>query len=495
VSKLDDVKKQLRLVAKLGSASALSAWDEEVNLPAKGRAYRGQVNAYLATELHRAVTAEHFVGNLKRLANPDQFKTLSADQQVIVRQTWRDVRRQLKLPEKFVAELAELTSKAFGDWLEARRTSNFGHFAPTLAKIIELKRRQAELLGYKDSPYDALLDDFEPGMTARRLDQLFKPLAGELMKLVARLKAQSPAKLPAWRYDQSAQQKLNQAVAADLGYDLKAGRIDASPHPFTMALHPTDVRITTRYDEAAFWGSLGSVIHEVGHALYEQGLPARHFGIPLGQAVSLGVHESQSRLWENFVGKSRPFVDYLYPLLVKHFGRLPYSAEQLYLWLNRVEPSLIRVEADEVTYNLHIILRYELERDLIEGRLPVADLPSAWNQKMKQYLGLPVPDDASGALQDIHWSHGYFGYFPTYSLGNLYAAQLYAAALKTRPGLEKGFAKGDFKDLLSWLRVNIHKQGRRYPVEELIQKVTGQKPMPGYLQKHLAAKLKLQNRE
>ncbi len=490
MSQFRQIYKHLQTVAKLGSASAVLAWGEEVYLPPKGRGFRAQVNAYLAGELHKAITDPTFVDNLKQLNQPAQFKKLKADQQVIVRETWRDVQRELKLPEKFVTELAELTSKAFGDWVEARRSSNFKRFQPTLTKIIELKRQQAELLGYKKSPYDALLDEFEPGMSVTHLDKLFKPLAQNLAKLVVSAKQRPPAELPPWRYEIVAQQKLNEQVAKAMGYDLKAGRVDTSPHPFTIDIHPTDVRITTRYDEANFWVSLGSVIHEVGHALYEQGLPVKQFGNPLGESASLGIHESQSRLWENFVGRSRAFTKYLYPQLKRHFGEdLPYSADQLHAWLNRIEPSLIRVEADEVTYNLHIILRYELERDLIEGRLSVSKLPAAWNLKVKQYLGLKVPDAAQGVLQDVHWSHGAFGYFPTYSLGNLYAAQLYIAADKALKGLDKQITAGNFKDLLKWLRTNIHTQGRRYQPAQLIKKITGSPPKPTYLQKHLATKV------
>jgi carboxypeptidase Taq len=282
---------------------------------------------------------------------------------------------------------------------------------------------------------------------------------------------------------------LNHRIAKDLGYDLEAGRIDISPHPFTTTFHTTDVRITTRYDENDFWVSLGSTIHEVGHALYDQGLPEAWFGTPLGEAVSLGIHESQSRSWENMVGRSRSFVSYLYPLLQKYFPALSYGEEELYVWLNRVSPNLIRVESDEVTYNLHIVLRYELEKALIEGELQVADLPAAWNEKVEKYLGLKVPDDALGVLQDVHWSHGAFGYFPTYTLGNLYAAQLFETYKKAHPRYENDFRNGKFSSYLDWLRKNVHSQGRRYKPLELVKRITGEDLNSEYLIKHLSLKV------
>jgi carboxypeptidase Taq len=281
---------------------------------------------------------------------------------------------------------------------------------------------------------------------------------------------------------------LNEEVATIIGYDLKAGRIDESAHPFTTGFHPTDIRITTRYGEDDFYVSLGSVIHEAGHAMYEQGLPAKEYGTPLGEAISLGIHESQSRIWENLVGRSMEFCEFLMPLLKKHFKDIKFSAKDLHAWLNRVQPSLIRVESDETTYNLHIILRYEIEKDLIEGKLKVAELPIAWNAKMKEYLGIEAPDDAHGVLQDVHWSYGSIGYFPTYSLGNVYSAQLFNKAKKDIPELQAGFAKGEFSPFLKWLRKNIHQQGGRYHPEELIKKVTGEGLNSKYLVEYLTAK-------
>lgn len=484
--KLGKLKAELVELSKLGSAMAVLGWDQEVNLPAKAHRFRGEVNALLSSQLHQRFTAPEFVALVEELAKADG---LDGDGKVIARETWRDVSRARKLPPEFVANMARLTTAGFQAWAEARQKSDFKIFLPALQKIIDMKRREAELIGYSDSPYDALLDEFEPGMTTKRLDELVTPLAKQLSELIKQAKGKKVPVLPSLDYPIDKQIAMNEEIAKAIGYDLAAGRIDASPHPFTTSFHPTDVRVTTRYDKEDFWVSTGSVIHEVGHALYEQGLPANAFGNPLGEAVSLGIHESQSRGWENFVGRSRPFADYLNTLLVKHFGETPYTAEQLHAWLNRVQPSLIRVEADEVTYNLHIVLRYEVEAGLMKGEIKPADLPSVWSQKMKDYLGLDVPDDARGVLQDVHWSHGSVGYFPTYALGNLYAAQFFNAAKKALPNLEAGFAKGEFKDYLAWLRQNIHSKGRRYSPEELVQKVTGEPLNSKYLVNHLRAKL------
>ncbi len=494
MNEINSLTKQLKELAKYGSALALLGWDEEVNLPPKGHAFRGEVNALLSSDLHKKVTSPELASLVKRLSAPDIFSKLTFDQQVIVRETKRDIEHASKLPPEFVERTALLTSKAFGAWVEARSKSDFKLYESTLSEIVELKKEEAKLIGYKNSPYDALLDEFEPGMTTAKVEALFEPLAEQLAKLIGTLDSAKVPELPKFNYPIDKQKKLSEEISSALGYDLQAGNISISPHPFTVAPHVTDVRVTTRYDETDFWVALGSTIHEVGHALYEQGLSETDWGTPLGEAVSLGVHESQSRSWENFVGRSRSFTDFLYPKLEKYFGKLPYNPDELYLWLNKVKPVAIRVESDEVTYNLHIVLRYELEKALIEGQLQVADLPAAWNEKVKKYLGLDIKNDADGVLQDVHWAHAALGYFPTYTLGNLYAAQLFETAKKTIPKLEDGFAKGEFKPLLDWFRQNIHKEGRRYQPEELLERATGEKLNANHLLDHLAAKVKLNSK-
>jgi carboxypeptidase Taq len=482
---------ELQYVAKIGSALGVLGWDNEVNLPPAGHNYRGEVSSLLAGEVHKRFTAPKFVGALEQLAAPDNHKKLNSDQQIIVRETWHDVQRAVKLPVEFVQEFALVTNHAFAAWVEARTKSDFKIFQPHLEKVVQLCQKEAELLGYEDSPYDALLDEYEPFMTSARLDELLPPLAKDLSGLIKQAASQPKTRLPKMKYDIQKQKDFNHLIAAALGYDFDRGRIDTSPHPFTTGFHPTDVRITTHYEEDNFWRALGATIHETGHALYEQGLPEKYYATPLGSSVSLGVHESQSRIWENFVGRSRSFSHFLYPKMTKTFGKLPYDAEKLYKSLNNVEPSLIRIEADEVTYNLHIVLRYEIEKGLMEGDLKVGDLPAVWNQKMNDYLGVKVPRDADGVLQDVHWSHGSLGYFPTYTLGNLYSAQLYRAIDEAIPNLEDKFASGDFRPFLEWLREHIHRHGQRYTAEELIKRASGAELDSKYLIEHLREKTNL----
>jgi carboxypeptidase Taq len=487
---IQKLRNELVILSKYGSALGVLGWDQEVNLPKKGHQFRGDVNALLSADLHRRVTSKEFVNLVKTLHEKENFEKLSEDEQVIVRETWRDVEKSLKIPTQMVEEMAKLTTDAFAAWADAREKSDFKIYQPYLEKIVEMCKKQAELIGYKESPYDALLDDFEPGLTAARVETIFTPLAKELAVLVKKVKDKPKIELPKAKYPIDIQVKMNHEIAAALGYDLDAGRIDVSPHPFTAGFHPTDVRITTRYQEDDFWYGVGCTVHETGHALYEQGLSVKEYGNPLGEAASLGIHESQSRMWENFVGRSPEFAHYLNNLLQKYFPKNPKNSDELlYKYLNQVEPSLIRVEADETTYNLHIIIRFEIEKALMEDKIKISELPDIWNSKMKQYLGVKVPDDAHGVLQDIHWSHGTLGYFPTYSLGNIYAAQLFNKAKKETPGLEAGFADGEFAPLLKWLRKNIHQEGSRYFPEVLIKKVTGEGLNSKYLIDYLKDKI------
>jgi carboxypeptidase Taq len=489
MSDIQKLRNELLLMSKYGSALGVLGWDQEVNLPKKGHAFRGEVNALLSADLHRRFTSKEFVGLVKKLHEPSSFDKLSDDEKIIVRETWRDLEKSLKIPTELVEQMARLSTEAFAAWAEAREKSDFKIYKPFLEKIVALNQKEAELLGYKSSPYDALLDGFEPDLTAARVEEVFTPLAKELAALVSKVKDKPKVKLPKAKYPIDTQVKMNRELAADLGYDLDAGRIDVSPHPFTTGFHPTDVRITTRYNEDDFYYAVGCTVHETGHALYEQGLLPKYYGTPMGEVGSLGLHESQSRMWENFVGRSHEYCHYLNSLLVKYYpDNLKLTDEQVYEHLNYVQPSLIRVEADEVTYNLHIVLRFEIEKGLIEGTIKVAALPEVWNAKMKQYLGVDVPDDAHGVLQDVHWSHGTIGYFPTYTLGNIYAAQLFHKAKKEIPNLEKGFARGEFAPLLKWLRKNIHQEGSRYYPEELIKKVTGEGLNSKYLIDYLKNK-------
>jgi len=489
MSEIKDLRNELVIMSKYGSALGLLGWDQEVNLPKKGHEFRGEVNALLSADLHKRFTSPEFVSLVKKLREAKNFEKLSPDEQVVVRETWRDVEKSIKIPTELVEKMARLATQAFAAWAEARTQSDFKIYQPYLEQIVELNQQEAELLGYEASPYDALLDGFEPDLTAARVEEVFTPLAKDLTEIVREVGNRPRPKLPKAKYPIDVQIKMNHQIAADLGYDLGAGRIDVSPHPSTSGFHPTDVRITTRYSEDDFYYAAVSTIHETGHALYEQGLPAKEYGTPLGEAVSLGIHESQSRMWENLVGRSMEFCHYLNTLLLKYFPDNPkLTDEQVYDHINHVQPSLIRVEADETTYNLHIVLRFEIEKGLMEGTIKVADLPEIWNAKMKEYLGVDVPDDAHGVLQDVHWSHGSLDYFPTYTLGNIYSAQIFNKAKEEIPNLRAGFAKGEFAPLLKWLRKNIHQEGSRYQPEELIKKVTGEGLNSKYLIDYLKTK-------
>ncbi len=342
-----------------------------------------------------------------------------------------------------------------------------------------MNRKQAEFLGYKKSPYDALLDNYEPGLTADKLSLIFFELKKFLIPFIQQIKrskVKSNPRILKGHFNRSEQEEFNLNVARKLGYDLQAGRIDSSAHPFSTNFNPQDVRITTRYSESDVLYSLGSTIHETGHALYEQGMNSGDFGTPLSEYVSLGIHESQSRIWENMVGKGLPFWKYFYPRLQKSFP-VPFkqiTLDKFYRTVNHVIPSLIRVESDEVTYNLHIIIRFEIEKELMEGTIEVEDLPKIWNAKYLEYFGLKVSNDGLGVLQDVHWATGAIGYFPTYTLGNLYSAQFYSQAKKDIGNLELLFAKGQFLPFLQWLRQNIHRHGRKYSAGELCEQITGE---------------------
>jgi carboxypeptidase Taq len=467
-------------IAQLKSALAVLMYDREVFMPSKGSAPRADMLSFLAGELHERVVAPDFialVGDAKAAADA---KRLPADESAIARELFRDVSRERKLPVEFVRELTHVTSEAYHVWMGARKKKDFSAYAPTLERIVALKRREAELVGYKKTPYDALLDVYEPYATTGEIDAVLTDLRNFLVPFLAKIRASragvSAAPI-AGNYDVEKQKAFCALIVRQIGFDFEAGRLDVSAHPFSTGFHPRDVRITTRYNPKEVGESISGAIHEAGHAMYEQGLPAERFGTPLGEAVSLGIHESQSRMWENMVGRSLPFWTYFYPLLQKEFPAplVAVSLDVFYRAMNVVRPSLIRVEADEVTYNLHVILRFEIERALIEGSLGVADLPRIWNAKMKELLGVDVPDDGVGVLQDVHWSGGAIGYFPTYSLGNLYSAQFFAAARRDLPDMDAQMARGEFGGLLGWLREKIHVHGRFYSAQELVQRATGEK--------------------
>ena len=463
-------------VIDIRSAIALLHWDQEVKMPPKAAPGRGQQLATLSALSHRLFTDDAMGGLLHALR--DQADSLDADTAKLVSETLYDYERATKLPEKFVQTFAEEQSKAYQAWVKARETGDFATFQPNLETMIGLLRQQADYHGYEGSPYNALLQEYERGMTAEKLKAVFGELLPKQSALVGRiLDAPQQPELDwldqAW--DEKAQWGFTLEVLKDMGYDFDAGRQDKSIHPFTTNFDLYDVRVTTRVHPRELFSCLTGSIHEGGHALYEQGFRDADRRSTLGESISLGIHESQSRMWENVIGRSLPFWKHYAPKLqAAHPGQLDgIGAEQIYEAINHVARTFIRVEADECTYNLHVILRFELEVALIEGDLDVSDIPQAWNEKMKDYLRLDVPDNTQGCLQDIHWSHGSMGYFPTYALGNLYAAQLFEAITDDVPNLWQDVESGNFAPLLGWLRSNVHEVGRRQTTPELIEHVTG----------------------
>jgi carboxypeptidase Taq len=451
-----ELKKRLTKVASLSSALSLLTWDRDVNLPKKGVAFRGEAIQELSSIVHSNFLAIDSDGLLTELKKLYDLKKIKGNDAVIVCEVWKDYQRAKKIPDEFVREEALLLTKANSIWVKAKNENNFKLFLPYLTKIVALKRREAEYIGYTNSPYDALLDVYEPGMNTVEASRILHDLKDFLipfLKKIKKSKIKIDYKKILGNFPIDKQVKFNVFVASSMGFDFESGRIDISSHPFTATFHTNDVRITTRYSERDIMYSLGSTIHEAGHGLYEQGLPEEHYGTPLGSYVSLGIHESQSRLWERIIGGGLSFWKYIYPRLQKEFPlpfkKLPLS--EFYGIVNSVQPSLIRTEADEVTYNLHIIIRFEIERDLIEGKLNPKDVPKVWNAKVKEYLGIQVPNDTRGVLQDVHWSSGLFGYFPTYTFGNLYSAQFCNSMKNDIPNITKDFEKGDFTILMNML--------------------------------------------
>ena len=467
-----------REVALLESTQALLEWDERTKLPPAGGEYRAEQVSYLAGLIHRRATAPEVGEWLGELLDTPLADDPQSDTGAVVHHLKRDYDKQTKLPQTLVEELARTAVLGQQVWGEARKANDFARFQPVLEKTIKLKRQEAEAIGYDDVPYDALLDEYEPGEKTVNVRRVLADLREQLVPLVAQI-AESPRRpnveLLKQNFPAGLQESFGRLAAESIGFDFRAGRLDVTDHPFCSDMGPRDVRITTRYEEHFFPSALFSILHEAGHGMYEQGLPDEWFGLPTGSATSLGIHESQSRMWENMVGRSRAFWEYFYPRAQQTFTSLvDVPFDDFFFAINEVRPSLVRVEADEATYNLHILLRFELEQALLEGDLAVADLPAAWNAKYRDYLGIEPPDDADGVLQDVHWSAGLFGYFPTYSLGNLYASQFFAQAEQELGDLAAMFRRGEFQPLREWLTTHVYRHGRRYSAAELAERITGQ---------------------
>jgi carboxypeptidase Taq len=492
-----ELTRLLREASTLYSAISILGWDQETQMPPHASPLRAEQMAVLSTLVHERRTSAR-LGDLLAACEADAALTADPAAAANLRAVRRDYDRATRLPPDLVREMAETSSRAMHVWRDAREQNDYATFAPWLEKTVALNRAAAEALGWPAGGelYDALLDTYEPGMSTAEITRTFDALRAGLAPLIHAVAASGVRPDLGWQRTPvpvTRQVAFNRGLVGRMGFDLDAGRLDESAHPFCDGIGPGDTRLTTRYAEDQFASALASTLHETGHALYEQNLPkADLFGQPLGEAASTGIHESQSRMWENFVGRSRPFWEWVLPELRSAFGGGALDGvdvETAYRGMNVVAPNLIRIESDEATYNLHIMLRFDLERALLSGDLGVADLPAAWNDRIRADLGLTVPDDARGCLQDIHWSMGSFGYFPTYTLGNLYAAQFWVTLREALPGLDDDLRRGEFGGLLAWLKAQVHVHGRRYTAPELCERITGRRLSHQPLLDYLRAKI------
>jgi len=482
----------------LGSSASLLGWDQETLMPPGGLAHRSRQLAQLARMTHQMGTdpridqwIESCEADSAIVGDPESVAAVN------VREIREDYDKATKLPEALVVEISETTSQAKHEWAQSRKDNDFARFKPWLEKLVALNLRKAECYGWaaEGEPWDALADNFESGMTAAQVAGVFTPLRDRLVGLLDEIRGSKTG--PSNAFNElclpiAQQEKFVKYVASQIGFDFNRGRLDVSTHPFCSGTHCNDVRLTTRFHENNVNDALGSTMHESGHGIYEQGLPAEHIGTPMGHAVGLSIHESQSRLWENQVGRSQAFWRWCYPKLREFFGDAVAGLSEagIYGGCNIVRPNLIRVEADEATYNMHIMIRFEIERSLLKGDLAVGDLPDAWGTKYREYLGVEVPDDARGCMQDIHWSMGAMGYFPTYTMGNLYSAQFFEQAAEDLGDLDEQFAAGQFTPLRTWLNEKIHGQGQRYKSAQLCEQVTGKPLSADPLMRHLEGKLR-----
>ena len=466
---------QLAKIADLGYSTALLNWDLEVCMPEKSSSRRGQQMATLSGMAHELFVQSSF-GDLLYQMSDD--KSLSWKEYRNVKLSLKDFEKKKKFPAEFIEEMSLATSNGVVLWQKARKENEFAIFAPALEKIIGLKREECKLAGFTMHPYDALLDSYEPGCKTKDLENIFWDVKTRLVPFIKQVfnRPQNPDDFMFKAFDKSAQWDYGIELLRKMGYDFSAGRQDISTHPFTTSFSANDVRVTTRINANDLNEMIWSTIHEGGHALYEQGLPDIEYGLPSGEAISLGIHESQSRLWENNVGRSLQFWKTNFEELKSFFPEnlSNVNAIDFYKAMNIVKPSLIRTSSDGQTYHFHIMIRFELEKQLMEKTVNINDLPAMWNKKYKEYMDLDVPDDASGILQDIHWSHGSLGYFPTYSVGSFYASQFYAKAKKDIPELNERVGESEMKKILEWLRENIHIHGRTYNSDEICVRVTGE---------------------
>ena len=455
---------------------AVLGWDQETKMPKNGSKFRAQQLSTLAEISHKLSIDNDYGNLLLKLSNDN---SLDKDQSRNIELSLKKFEKSKKYSADFIIEESKLISIAFQKWRLAKENNDFTIFENSLENLVELRKKECELLGYKEHPYDALLNEYEPGLTTSEVEIIFSNIRDYLVPFIKKISCEAKIEDSFYfqYFNKDKQWGFGINLLEKMGYDFDSGRQDISAHPFSTHFSPEDARVTTRIDENNLSEMIWSCIHEGGHALYEQGILSQNYGLPLGETISLGIHESQSRLWENNVGRSHAYWKNNYNSLKSIFPEQlsEVSANNFYQAANNVKPSLIRTNADELTYHLHVLIRFEIEKSLIEGSISVNNLPSIWNAKYKEYLGIDVPSDSKGVLQDIHWSHGSFGYFPTYTIGSFYAAQFYNQALNDIPNLENEIEEGNMKNLLDWLRKNIHQHGKRYDAQKLCIKVTGVK--------------------
>ncbi|MEE9437826.1 MAG: carboxypeptidase M32 [Saprospiraceae bacterium] len=467
---------KMQKISDINNAIAVLSWDKETFLPKGGAKHRSQQVATLSGLSHSEFTSKEFRLLLNRLIN---IKNLTAKEHKNVHVTLKDYNRATNFSEAFVIRKSKIESAAFHAWGKAKEANDYNVFKDALSDLIDIKKEEAKKITYSGGhPYDTMLDLYEPNLTVAFLDPLFEGVKTDLVKLIKKIKKckQVKNKFLTNAYDFERQWDFGLDVLDNMGYDFNRGRQDLSAHPFTTSFSPLDVRITTRVDESDFAYMLWSTIHEGGHALYEQGLNVEDYGLPSGSYISLGIHESQSRLWENHVGRSSAYWDYWFPIAKSDFPKSLKKIEHkdFYRGINKIAPNLIRTEGDELHYHFHVLIRYEIEKGLMDGTYDTDNLDEVWNDKYNEYMGISSNDANNGILQDVHWAHGSIGYFPTYSLGSFYAAQFYAQAEKDIKKLSKKLSRGNTKPLLDWLRANIHQHGRRYEADELCNIITGE---------------------
>ena len=488
---LEKLLKSSREIAAYQSIEELLNWDQRTQMPKKAAEYRAEQITLLSGLIHDKMTCPdrgEWLESLEQNGDVD----LESDEGVNVSRLARQYHKERKVPKKLVEELAKTRVLAHESWVQARAENDYSIFAPHLQTIVDLLKDKTEAIGYETCAYDVLVDDYEPDAKSDQIEQVFADLREELVPLIEEVRSsekQPRSEIVGRKFNVDRQREVGIRAARAIGFDFDAGRLDVTHHPFCCTVGPSDCRITTRYDETHFNTAFFGTLHEAGHGLYEQGLRKDQFGLPTGEYCSLGIHESQSRLWENMVGRSLPFWNFFYPEIQKSFPDCvgDVSLSEFFGAVNLVEPSLIRVEADEATYSLHIIIRFELERELFAGAVSVSDLPDAWRSKYQQYLGVSSETDSDGVLQDVHWCEALFGYFPTYALGNLYAAHFYEAAEAELGSLADQFKEGAFQPLLDWLRRNVHMVGKSKSAIDILKSAAGcdlsHKPMIGYLRK------------